>query len=155
MMLSFPKMAKDNIDLAIETINKISDNQKFDPLRSEINRNVINAIGAIANCYARMDFSLLLEDDDKYMRAFAYLNNQIKHDTTLEIIYFDVSGSIYPFRYPMRFGKPGIFWSDFKDNGRTNARGKRIHYDEILKNKDVEVTLIQAKDIISNYFGDD
>ena len=31
MMLSFPKMAKDNIDLAIETINKISDNQKFDP----------------------------------------------------------------------------------------------------------------------------
>lgn len=155
MILSFSEVAKDNIDLAVETINKISDNQKFDPLRSEINRNVINAIGTIANCYARMDFSLLSEDDDIYMRAFAYLNNQIKHDTTLEIIYFDVSGSVFPMKLPMRFGKPGIYWSNFKDNGSPNARGKREHYDEVLNNKDVEVTLIQAKDIISNYFGDD
>ncbi|MBQ7903192.1 MAG: hypothetical protein IJ362_05625 [Oscillospiraceae bacterium] len=148
----FYKIAINNIDIAVEEINKITDNQKFNVLREELNRTIVNAVSSIAVYYERMDYSKLAQDDDTYLRAFAYLNNQIKHDKNLNMIYYDVSGSMYPMSYPMRYGKPGVYWSDFKNNGRPNSRGKREHYDLMLRNKDIEVTLLKVKEIFDNYF---
>ena len=147
------KIAIDNIDKAVEKINKISNNQMFSVLRDELNRTIVNAVSSIAVYYERMDYIKLSQDDDTYLRAFAYLNNQIKHDKNLNMIYYDVSGSMFPMQFPMRFGKPGVYWKNFKDNGRPNSRGKRKHYDSLLNNKDIETTLLKAKEIFENYLG--
>lgn len=82
-----------------------------------------------------------------YFRAFSYVNNQIKHDKNLQIFCYPVSGSMFPMRFPMRFGPPGIVWNDFEDNGRAQARGRREHYDVCLKRKDVKNTLETKKEI--------
>ena len=141
-----------NIEKAVEEINKISDNEMFSVLRDELNRTIVNAVGSIAMYYERMDYNVLLQEDDDYLRAFAYLNNQLKHDKSLDIVYYDVSGNIFPIFFPMRFGKPGVFWADFPNNGRANSRGKREHYDTLLKNKDIERSFLKVKEIFDNYF---
>lgn len=145
------KIAIDNIDKAVEEINKISNNQMFSVLRDELNRTIVNAVSSIAVYYERMDYSKLSQDNDTYLRAFAYLNNQIKHDKNLNMIYYDVSGSMFPMQFPMRFGKPGVYWKDFTNNGRSDSRGKREYYDLMLNSKDIEITLLKAKEIFKNY----
>jgi len=147
-MTMYYELALRSIDIAIGSIDKITDNLKFDELRLELNSVVIDAVHKIADYYERIKDKDLPDEIDLVFRAFAYLNNQIKHDKELEIIYFEVSGSMFPMRYPFRFGPPGIYWSVFKDNGRSNTRGKREHYEACLMDKDIKATLTNAREII-------
>ena len=85
----------------------------------------------------------------EFFLAFVYLNNQIKHDLSLELFYFEVCGSIYPMRFPFRFGPPGVVWGDFPDHGRSRE-AKREYYDQYLKLKDVKKSLIKLDELLKN-----
>lgn len=137
-----------NINDTIRIIDLIMDNLKFKEYYQEANRLVNNSVHAILDWYERMDKSQLSQEEDTLLRAFMYLNNQIKHDINLEYVSFAVSGSSYPMFYPFRYGLPGLFWRNFPDNGRENSRGKRCHYEEALMDKDVKKSLLTVKSLL-------
>lgn len=137
----FYQVAKNNINHAISTLNEITDNEKLNELSFRITVYVINAVHSICDYYERFRKVKISQEDDLFFKAFAYLNNQIKHDNSLEIIHYPVYGSQFPISFPMNFGPPGVYWNNFTDNGRKTANGKREHYNEYLCNKDVESTL--------------
>lgn len=143
---------KESIDIALDSINKIENNEKFKELRDELFRNIVSAIHFIAVYEERIRATIENEDAD-FFKAFLYVNNQIKHDIDLEIFYYGVAGSAYPCFYPKRYGKPGLIWSNFTDKGSAKARGKRSHYEKHLMEKDVANTLERIKKIILNLKG--
>lgn len=147
MFLSAVNKSIDNI---IKIIEKITDNSKFEILRLDIFVNLVSTIHFIADYEERIREKEENEDKE-FFKAFLYVNNQLKHDVNLEFVYYSVAGSMYPRFYPMRYGKPGICWKDFPDNGRETARAKREHYNKCLLNKDVVETLKQVKQIINKY----
>ena len=145
------------IDIAIENINEtlkhidlITDNSKFKNHYYYFHaiRLIHNSVHSLLDCYERMNKSKLLQEEDTLFRAFAYLNNQIKHDENLKYVSYAVSGSSYPRFYPYRYGAPGLLWSNFTDNGRKDARGKRCHYEEALMEKDVKKTFLAIKSVL-------
>lgn len=146
----FLKAANKSIDDAVQAINKISNNMMFASLRDELFQTIVTAVHFIADCEERMRTKLAIEDAE-ILKAFLYVNNQLKHDVSLELFYYDVSGSMYPKRYPYRYGKPGVYWREFADNGNQRARGKREHYEKYLMNKDIEATLIRVREVLNNY----
>ena len=139
-----------SIDAAIQTIEKITDNMKFDALREELFHSIVSAVHFIADYEERVR-TILTPEDAEVFKAFLYVNNQLKHDVNLEMFYYDVAGSIFPMFFPMRFGEPGVSWRCFPDNGNKNARGKREHYEKHLMDKDIGVTLVSIKEIIAKY----
>ena len=147
----FADIALINIDNAIKTIDDIHDNTMFKQMQLSITASTHNAVHAIVDFYERIDKLALNSEEDDLFRAFMYVNNQIKHDKNLQFVTYNVSGSMFPFDFPFRFGPPGVMWSDFPDNGSTAARGKRKHYDKMLIKKDVKATLITAKQIIIRF----
>lgn len=146
----FFKAANKSIDDAVCTINKITDNMMFDSLREELFQSIVSAVHFIADCEERIR-TKLDPDDAEILKAFLYVNNQLKHDVSLELFYYDVSGSMFPMRFPFRFGKPGVYWREFADNGNQRARGKREHYEKHLMNKDIEATLLHVQELLSKY----
>ena len=78
------------------------------------------------------------------------MNNQLKHDTKLTVIYYEVCGSSYPFRFPRRYGSPGIYWNDFEDHSESK-KAKRAHYDANLNKKDVRKTLECMEQIVLKF----
>ena len=144
----FEKVALSNISIAIDTIDSITNNMMFQELQLSITTSIHNAVHAIVDYYERVAKVTLAPDEDDLFRAFMYVNNQLKHDNNLQFITYNVSGNMFPLFFPARFGPPGVFWADFKDNGRTQARGKRKHYEQTLMNKDVKKTLELVKTII-------
>ena len=146
----FFKATNKSIDDAVCAINKITDNMKFDSLREELFQSIVSAVHFIADCEERIRDRLTPEDADM-LKAFLYINNQLKHDTSLEMFYFDVCGKMYPYDYPYRYGKPGVFWRDFPNKGRSNSRGKRDHYEKHLMNKDIEATMLRVQELLSKY----
>ena len=146
----FFKAANKSIDDAACTINKKTDNMMFDSLREELFQSIVSAVHFIADCEERVR-AKLTPDDAEMLKAFLYVNNQLKHDVSLELFYYDVSGSMFPMRFPFRFGKPGVYWREFIDNGNHRARGKREHYEKHLMNKDIEATLLRVREILNKY----
>lgn len=146
----FWKAANKSIEDAVQTINKITDNKKFDYMREDLFRNIVSAVHFIADSEQRIR-TKLDSDDAEMLKAFLYINNQLKHDVNLEMFYYEVSGSMYPIRFPFRFGKPGVYWRNFPDNGSRKARGKREHYEKYLMNKDIEATLLYVQEILNKY----
>ena len=144
----FFKAANKNIDDAVCTINKITDNMMFVSLREELFQSIVSSVHFIADCEERIR-TKLDPDDAEILKAFLYVNNQLKHDVSLELFYYDVSGSMFPMRFPFRFGKPGVYWREFADNGNQRARGKREHYEKHLMNKDIEATLLHVQERLS------
>lgn len=143
---------KESIDIALESINKITNNEKFEELKEELFRNIVSAIHLIADFEERIR-ATIEEEDAEFFKAFLYVNNQLKHDVDLEIFYYAVAGSMFPFFFPMRYGKPCLIWSNFTDKGSAKARGKRSHYEKYLMEKDVANTLERIKKIILNLRG--
>lgn len=147
-MTIFYCAALKSIDDAIDAIDEITDNEKFDELKIVLFSKVVNAVHQISDYYERIkEHPLPLEIDNEF-RAYAYLNNQIKHDKDLEFIYFEVAESVYPTFYPFQFGSPSLCWKEFKNNGRANARGRREHYEAHLMDRDVKATLSKMKETI-------
>lgn len=148
MIVQFSDIALTNIDDAIQIIDGIQNNTMFDQRQVVITTAVHNAIHAIVDYYERLDKTFLQQEEDDLFRAFMYVNNQIKHDTNLQCVTYNVYGSMFPFDFPFRFGPPGVMWADFVDNGRPTARGKRSHYEKMLMNKEVKTTMKTVKSII-------
>ena len=148
--IMFLKAANKSIDDAVRTINQITNNMMFDSLREELFQSIVSAVHFIAD-YEQRIRTKLDPDDAEVLKAFLYVNNQLKHDVTLELFYYDVSGSMFPIRFPFRFGKPGVYWRNFVDNSSREARGKREHYEKYLMRKDIEKTLLHAKEILKKY----
>ena len=146
----FLNAANKSIEDAVQTINKITDNMKFDCMRAELFQSIVSAVHFIADYEERIR-TKLDPNDANVLKGFLYINNQLKHDVTLELFYYDVSGSMFPMRFPMRFGKPGVYWRDFVDNGKQTARGRREHYEKHLMNKDIEASLLQVQKILNKY----
>lgn len=149
-MTIFYDLAIKGINEAIATIDKITDNLKFSELKVDLYSSIIDAVHKISDYYERIKDRQLDADTDLLFRAFAYLNNQIKHDKALEVFYTEVSGSMFPMRFPFRFGPPGLYWKNFENNGRTTSRGKREHYEACLMDKDIKATLCKVKEIIES-----
>lgn len=145
----FYKCLNKSVNEAIEVVKKISDNTKFQEYKFELFYKVVIAVHFIADYEERVRL-LIPKTDKDFTKGFLYLNNQLKHDYNLEMFYYEVCGSMFPMRFPMRFGKPGIYWDDFVDNGKKTSRGQRKHYEENLMNKDIEETLLKALNIFSD-----
>ena len=148
--IMFLKAANKSIDDAVRTINQITNNMMFDSLREELFQSIVSAVHFIAD-YEQRIRTKLDPDDAEVLKAFLYVNNQLKHDVTLELFYYDVSGSMFPMRFPFRFGKPGVYWRNFVDNGSQKARGTREHYEKYLMSKDIEATLLRIREILNKY----
>lgn len=146
----FYDIVEKNIKVAIDTLYLLTDNTKFEEMHIDISIVIINAVHSISDYYERLDKYKISINDDLWLKSYVYLNNQIKHDEKLQILYFPVCGSMYPMGYPMRYGMPGVSWNNFDDNGRKEARAKREHYEECLCNKDIEDTLKIILKIIKN-----
>ena len=139
----------ETIDELINKLDRITDNQTFHEQKDHLVGKTINAVHAIADCYER-NKEKLSGDNKNFLLAFCYLNNQIKHDRDLEVFSEQIYSAVLPTYLPCRLGSTSysIIWADFENHGRENAAGKREHYDDLLKGKDVKDTLIAAKQIL-------
>ena len=133
----------------INQLDGISDNQMFHEQKDHFAGKIINAVHAIADCYER-NKEKLSKDDKDFILSFCYLNNQLKHDRDLEVFSQQIYSATLPSYLPLCLGSTSysIVWSDFEDHGSERAAGKRKHYDDSLKGKDVKDTLIVAKQIL-------
>ena len=139
-----------SIKHALDTIDKLADNAIFSEMRDEMQFQIITAVHWIGDVGERIKHKLTSKDDDELIRAFYYLNNQLKHDHELEVIYYNVYESRYPSGYPHRYGSPPtIEWNNFKDNGRKESRGKRKHYDAVLNGREVQPSFIAVIELIN------
>ena len=137
-----------------EILDQITDNTKFDLVKDELHYNLLSLIHCIGDIYARLKAQKALEilstEELELFLGFVYLNNQLKHDPELNAIYYEVSGSMFPMRFPFRFGTPGVYWTNFEDHGKSRE-AKREHYDANLNRKDVRHTLESLEKIIIKY----
>ena len=92
-------------------------NTMFSELRESITASIINAIHSIVDWYERAKQEHFSMNEDQLFHAFMYVNNELKHNKNLTFITYDVSGSMFPMFFPFRFGPPGVYWAEFKDNG--------------------------------------
>lgn len=134
------------IDCFIKSMESISDNECFYNNKESLTASLIDCVHAIADCYERNKTNLSGVEKELIL-AFCYLNNQLKHDITLEVFSEPIYSAILPTRLPLRLGATtcSITWIDFDDHGKAWAEAKREHYDIYLKQKDVKETLLNVK----------
>ena len=137
------------VNSLISEIDAATENEYFHQHKENFLFSIIDAVHAIADCYERNRHQLCKSDDD-FLLGFCYLNNQLKHDSALEVFGIPVYSAVLPTRLPLLLGSSScsIIWADFPDNGNANARAKRRHYDTHLVNKDVKKTMLSAKSIL-------
>ena len=137
------------IDRLVSEIETAPDNEYFHQHRDTFLSDIIDAVHAIADCYER-NRDALNPAHKEFILSFRYLNNQLKHDRALNVFGIPVYSGVLPSRLPLRLGSKvcSIVWADFPDHGRSNADGKRSHYDTHLVNRDVKETLLKAKTIL-------
>lgn len=141
-----------SINQTIELLDSITDNTKFDRVRDSLFDNVVAVIHFAGDIYPRIkkyDEWNTWSEEKEFFLAFVYLNNQIKHDLSLGLFYYEVCGSSYPMRFPYRYGPPGVVWADFQDHGKSRE-AKREYYDQHLKLKDVKKSLIKLDELLKN-----
>lgn len=135
-------------------LDQITDNTKFELVEEELHDDLLALIHYVGDIYARLKDKKVLKELSKekveYFLSFVYLNNQLKHDAALNVIYYEVAGSMFPMFFPMNFGNPGVLWADFEDHGQ-RREAKREYYDLYLKNKDVRSTLENLEKIVHQY----
>lgn len=140
------------IKKVIELLDGITDNTKFSAVRDSLFDEIVRVINLVGDIYPRIknrDVWSTWDEEKEYFLAFVYLNNQVKHDISLELFYFEVCGSIYPMRFPYRYGPPGVVWADFPDHGKSRE-AKREYYDQNLKLKDVKKSLIKLDGLLND-----
>lgn len=71
----FYRLAIENINLAIVTLNEIADNIELNKMNINITKNVTNAVHSIGDYYERIKEAKKYQEDDLLFKAFAYLNN--------------------------------------------------------------------------------
>ena len=141
-----------SISKSIEVIDSITDNTQFEANREALFDSIVAVIHLVGDIHPRIkkcDIWNTWKEEKEFFLAFAYLNNQIKHDLSLEIFYYEVCGSTFPMRFPYRFGPPGVSWSDFPDHGQSK-KAKREYYDRFLKHKDVKESLKKLDNLLKD-----
>lgn len=137
-----------------KTLDQITDNTKFDLVKDALHYDLLALIHCIGDIYARMKaqktLAILSKEELQLFLGFVYLNNQLKHDPELNAIYYEVSGGMYPMKYPYRYDSPGVYWKNFQDHGKSRE-AKRLHYDATLNRKDVRRTLELLEKVIMKY----
>ena len=132
-------------------LDQITDNTKFDLVEEELHDDLLALIHYVGDIYARLKDKKILnklsKEEVECFLSFVYLNNQLKHDAALNVIYYEVAGSMYPMVYPMNYGDPEVYWAEFEDHGQSRE-AKREYYDLYLKNKEVRSTLEILEKII-------
>ena len=133
---------------------QITSNTKFNDVKDELHYNLVALVHCTGDIYARLKvqkaLAILSKEELELFLGFIYLNNQLKHDPELNTIYYEVSGSMFPMRFPYRFGPPGVFWANFDDHGKSRE-AKREHYDANLNGKDVRRTLELLQKVIMKF----
>ncbi len=139
------------INKLISEIDAVTENEYFHQHKEDFLFSVIDAVHAIADCYER-NSNKVCASDKEFLLGFCYLNNQLKHDKSLDVFSIPVYSAVLPSRLPMRLGvsECSIIWADFENHGRISARAQRWHYDANLLNKDVKDTMLKARDILND-----
>ena len=135
-------------------LDQITNNTKFELVKDELQYNLLALIHFVGDIYARLKaqkaLAILSTKELEVFLGFVYLNNQFKHDPKLNAIYYEVSGSMFPMRFPFRFGAPGVYWTDFEDHGKSRE-AKRVYYDTHLNKKDIRFTLELLEKVIMKF----
>ncbi|MBE6882843.1 MAG: hypothetical protein E7489_07545 [Ruminococcaceae bacterium] len=140
---------KSKIDNFINEMDKIPDNEYFHQNSDKFSELLIDVVHAIADCYERNRDKLGSTDKD-FICAFRYLNNQLKHDTNLDVFDVQFHSAVLPTYLPciLEAAVCSIRWADFEDHGRPVREGTRLQYDTYLKDEDVVKTLKDVKQIL-------
>lgn len=85
------------------------------------------------------------EEDKKFISAFRFANNALKHDRTLIEITEQTGGLSFPIRFPVHFPARKVCWKDIEDNGKYESQHK--NYVQYLRNRDVTIT---CKEVIES-----
>lgn len=130
-------------------VSGITNTTDFGKVKNIINAKVVSFVHAIGDYVVRYA-ELLSEDEKNYFLAFHYVNNQLKHDKKLEVIYYRVYSASYPRAYPYRYGRSGVSWANFEDH---EIRGKKLrkYYDMYLKEKDIQSSVEIILNILNKY----
>lgn len=73
----FAEVALYNINVAIETIEKVTHNTMFSELRDSITASIVNAVHSIVDWYERAEREQFSIKEDKLFHAFMYVNNDL------------------------------------------------------------------------------
>ena len=84
------------------------------------------------------------EDDIKFISAFRYVNNSLKHCFEIKEISSQRGGVTFPIAFPLVIPHKQIVWS-IVDNGKESQRN---NYKEILCGKDVIVTCEKVIEVL-------
>lgn len=84
------------------------------------------------------------EDDIKFISAFRYVNNSLKHCFEIKEISSQRGGITFPIAFPLAISHKQIVWS-IVDNGKESQRN---NYKEILSGKDVIVTCEKVIEVL-------
>ena len=138
------------INKLVSAIDAVTGNEYFHQHKEDFLFDIIDAVHAIADCYER-NRDKLCTADDEFLLGFCYLNNQLKHDPSLEVFGIPMYSAVLPTRLPLILGNSScsIIWADFEDHGEDRARAKRWHYDASLVKKDVKETMLEALSILN------
>ena len=88
----------------------------------------------------------LSDEDKKYMSAFRYANNTLKHGTNLFELTEQTGGMSFPMEFPCEIEVREIRWKELIDNGR--FENQYNNYMDCIYNKEVVGTCKKAIDIL-------
>lgn len=94
----------------------------------------------------RVDFS---NEDRKYISAFRFANNTLKHDKELFEITTHTGGLTFPIVFPLVIEKREIRWKKLDDN--IEYVNQYRNYEEYLRSKPVRDTCERAIKIVNKY----
>ncbi len=139
MEKSYDYMVKEVKDILASTI--YSENER---------KRLFYACGAclhaILDLAERVEVS---EDDKKYISAFRFANNALKHDKSLFEITEQTGGLRFPIRFPIRFPAREISWKAIEDNGK--YKSQHDNYVIYLMNKPIIETCKKTIEMLLQY----
>lgn len=108
-----------------------------------------SCLHAILDLAERID---ILDNDKKYISAFRFANNALKHDKNLFELTKQTGGMSFPITFPVAIPKKEIKWKKLDNNGK--YEGQYNNYVEYLQDKSVIETCERVIGILLNYIGE-
>lgn len=137
------------INMSFENVKKVVNEVLKEEQYTEIERNqLFYAIGTclhwILDYAERIEIS---EEHRKFIAAFRYVNNGLKHGLNLTEISKKCGGMTFPLHFSLVIPKKEIVW---KDNEGSIFEGQKKNYIEFLDGKNVVLTCEKAISILIN-----
>lgn len=89
----------------------------------------------------------LTGEEGRYMSAFRFANNSLKHDAELFEMVVPTGGISFPIVFPLEIEKKEIRWKKLYDNGKYEKQFR--NYEKYLKGKPVIETCKRAIEILN------